>query len=404
MLGTFYRAESPGAAPFVEVGRDGGARHHRVHHRGDEDDELGARRGRGTVVEVCPDNGELVEYGAPLFRVRAAVKRVFIPNRGEIALRIVHACRELGLESRGRRLRGRPRRARRPPGRPGRVPRTRARGRELPARRRRRPGRARHRLRRDPPRLRLSVREPAAGRPRARARPGVRRAAAPRRSRWPATSWPPAPQAQRAGVPVLPGGEVGTAQQAPPAGRRRSATRCWSRRPAAVAGAGSSAHSDGDELEAMLGLARGEAGGRLRRRARLRRAADRVGAPRRGADRRRRARRRRPSRRARLLGAAPLSEGGRGGPGARRCPTPPARAAARGRGVASPGRSATRTWARSSSCSTPTATSSSSSRSTAGSRSSIRSPRPSPAATWSRSSCTIAAGRAAGLRPGRRQR
>ena len=70
MLGTFYRAESPGATPFVEVGAVV------------EPDSTvciievmkmmnSVPAGvSGTVVEICPGNGELVEYGAPLFRVR----------------------------------------------------------------------------------------------------------------------------------------------------------------------------------------------------------------------------------------------------------------------------------------------------------------------------------------------
>jgi acetyl-CoA carboxylase biotin carboxyl carrier protein len=70
MLGTFYRAESPGAAPFVEVGATV------------EPDTTvciievmkmmnSVPAGvSGTVVEIAARNGELVEYGAPLFRVR----------------------------------------------------------------------------------------------------------------------------------------------------------------------------------------------------------------------------------------------------------------------------------------------------------------------------------------------
>jgi acetyl-CoA carboxylase biotin carboxyl carrier protein len=70
MLGTFYRAESPGAAPFVEVGADV------------EPDTTvciievmkmmnSVPAGvSGTVVEFCARNGELVEYGAPLLRLR----------------------------------------------------------------------------------------------------------------------------------------------------------------------------------------------------------------------------------------------------------------------------------------------------------------------------------------------
>ena len=70
MLGTFYRAEAPGEKPFVEVGS-------RV-----EPDSIvciievmkmmnSVPAGvSGTVVEICSENAQLVEYGAPLFRVR----------------------------------------------------------------------------------------------------------------------------------------------------------------------------------------------------------------------------------------------------------------------------------------------------------------------------------------------
>jgi acetyl-CoA carboxylase biotin carboxyl carrier protein len=70
MLGTFYRAESPGSAPFVEVGAEL------------EPDTIvciievmkmmnSVPAGvSGTVAEVCGRNGQLVEYGEPLFRVR----------------------------------------------------------------------------------------------------------------------------------------------------------------------------------------------------------------------------------------------------------------------------------------------------------------------------------------------
>jgi acetyl-CoA carboxylase biotin carboxyl carrier protein len=69
MLGTFYRAESPGAPPFVEVGSTVGP------------DTIiciievmkmmnSVPAGvSGTVVEVCAGNGELVEYGEALLRV-----------------------------------------------------------------------------------------------------------------------------------------------------------------------------------------------------------------------------------------------------------------------------------------------------------------------------------------------
>lgn len=69
MLGTFYRAHAPGAAAFVDVGSSV------------EPDTLvciievmkmmnSVHAGvSGTIVEVCVENGESVEYGTTLFRV-----------------------------------------------------------------------------------------------------------------------------------------------------------------------------------------------------------------------------------------------------------------------------------------------------------------------------------------------
>jgi acetyl-CoA carboxylase biotin carboxyl carrier protein len=71
MLGTFYRQEAPGKAPFVEVGS-------RVEAgtvvcvievmKMMNSIEAGVS---GTIVEICADNAQLVEYGQPLFRVAA---------------------------------------------------------------------------------------------------------------------------------------------------------------------------------------------------------------------------------------------------------------------------------------------------------------------------------------------
>ena len=72
MLGTFYRAEAPGAAPFVDVGA-----------RVEPETVVGiievmkmmnsVHAGvAGTIVDVCAENAEPVEYGAALFRVEAA--------------------------------------------------------------------------------------------------------------------------------------------------------------------------------------------------------------------------------------------------------------------------------------------------------------------------------------------
>lgn len=70
MVGTFYRASSPGAAPFVNPGD-------RVSEKtvvciveamklmNEIEAEI-----KGEIVEVLVENGQLVEYGQPLFLVR----------------------------------------------------------------------------------------------------------------------------------------------------------------------------------------------------------------------------------------------------------------------------------------------------------------------------------------------
>ncbi|HXZ57613.1 MAG TPA: biotin/lipoyl-containing protein [Gaiellaceae bacterium] len=70
MIGTFYRAGAPGARPFVEVGA-------RVEPTTvvclievmKMMNSVSAGLA-GTIVEVCAENAELVEYGAPLFQVQ----------------------------------------------------------------------------------------------------------------------------------------------------------------------------------------------------------------------------------------------------------------------------------------------------------------------------------------------
>jgi acetyl-CoA carboxylase biotin carboxyl carrier protein len=72
MLGTFYRAESPGAAPFVDVGThvEPGTVVCLIEvMKMMNSIQAGLS---GTVVEVCAENAGLVEYGAPLFRVEPA--------------------------------------------------------------------------------------------------------------------------------------------------------------------------------------------------------------------------------------------------------------------------------------------------------------------------------------------
>jgi acetyl-CoA carboxylase biotin carboxyl carrier protein len=63
MVGTFYRSPSPGAKSFVEIGQP-------------------------------------IKEGDPLCIIEAIMfKKILIANRGEIALRIQRACREMGIKS-----------------------------------------------------------------------------------------------------------------------------------------------------------------------------------------------------------------------------------------------------------------------------------------------------------------
>ena len=70
MLGTFYRAEAPGAAPFVDVGAR--VEPHTVVCLIEVMKMMNSVPAGvvGTVVEVCAENAQLVEHGAPLFQVR----------------------------------------------------------------------------------------------------------------------------------------------------------------------------------------------------------------------------------------------------------------------------------------------------------------------------------------------
>jgi acetyl-CoA carboxylase biotin carboxyl carrier protein len=72
MLGTFYRAEAPGGTPFVEVGSTVGPDSTVCIIEVMKMMNSVAAGVSGTVVEVCAENGALVEYGEPLLRVRPA--------------------------------------------------------------------------------------------------------------------------------------------------------------------------------------------------------------------------------------------------------------------------------------------------------------------------------------------
>jgi acetyl-CoA carboxylase biotin carboxyl carrier protein len=69
MLGTFYRAEGPSEDPFVEVGSAVEADTTVCIIEVMKMMNSVPAGLAGTITEICPANGELVEYGAPLFRI-----------------------------------------------------------------------------------------------------------------------------------------------------------------------------------------------------------------------------------------------------------------------------------------------------------------------------------------------
>ena len=164
-----------------------------------------------------------------------------------------------------------------------------SRARQLPAAGHRRPGGARHRLRRDPSRLRLPVREPGARGAGPRARADVRRAAGERDRAGRRQARRPRPPRGAPASPCCPAARR-RRRGAPASWPRRSATRVLVKAAGGGGGRGIKRVDDESELDALLALARSEAGRGVRRRPRLPGAAGRAGAPRRGADRRRRAR------------------------------------------------------------------------------------------------------------------
>ncbi|HEX4010721.1 MAG TPA: acetyl-CoA carboxylase biotin carboxyl carrier protein [Solirubrobacteraceae bacterium] len=69
MLGTFYRAESPGATPFVEVGAEVGPDTTVCIIEVMKMMNSVPAGVSGVVAEVVAENGQLVEFGEPLFRI-----------------------------------------------------------------------------------------------------------------------------------------------------------------------------------------------------------------------------------------------------------------------------------------------------------------------------------------------
>ncbi len=103
-----YRARAPG--PFVKIGVHRGSRPDLVHRRGHETDERNRvgrqrrsdahlRRKTGSPWNMASRCSASVLAGRDSRRPGAMFQKILVANRGEIALRVICACKELGIST-----------------------------------------------------------------------------------------------------------------------------------------------------------------------------------------------------------------------------------------------------------------------------------------------------------------
>ncbi len=70
MVGTFYKSPSPDEEAYVQVGDTVSNENNSVYFRGNETIYEIQAEISGEIVEILVEDGQMVEYGQPLFKVK----------------------------------------------------------------------------------------------------------------------------------------------------------------------------------------------------------------------------------------------------------------------------------------------------------------------------------------------